>query len=302
MKQLTVLILTFNEEIHIQRAIESARQIADDVIVIDSYSTDRTLSIASEMRAKILQNVFLNHATQLQWALDNSDIKSEWIMRIDADEYLTTELIAELKNKLPTLDESISGIIFKRQVHFMGQWIRHGGYYPISLMRAWRNGHADIEQRLMDEHMVLKQGKAIRFDHDIVDENLNTLTWWISKHNTYASREAVVLLNQKHQFLPGELHQTERRIVKQALVKRWLKNNLYVKLPLFLRAFLYFNYRYWIKLGFLDGRKGLIWHFLQGLWYRFLVDAKIFQIQWKAQKQGKSITQVIEEEFKIKTI
>ena len=297
MRDLTVLILTYNEEIHIARAIGTALEVADKVIVVDSFSTDKTVEIASGMGAKVLQNPFVSQAAQFKWAIDNTDISSSWIMRMDADEYITPALISELNAKLPVLDGGISGIVLKRQVHFMGQWIRHGGYYPIRLLRVWRNGHAEIEQRLMDEHMVLKEGKTVNFDHDIIDENLNTLTWWISKHNTYASREAVVLLNQKHRFLPGELHQTEKRIVKQAVVKRWIKNNLYVKLPLFLRVFLYFNYRYWIKLGFLDGRRGLIWHFLQGLWYRFLVDAKIFQVQWLARKNGKTIQQVINEEF-----
>jgi glycosyltransferase involved in cell wall biosynthesis len=297
---LTVIILTFNEQLHIRRCIESALRVAREVVVVDSISTDNTLDIAREMNARVFTNPFVNQAKQFQWAMENGRITTGWTMRMDADEYLTDELIAEIVNELQGLDQDISGVVLKRQVHFMGQWIRHGGYYPIHLLRIWRTGHAGIEQRWMDEHTFLTQGSSVTFKHDFVDDNLNSLSWWTAKHNDYATREAVDILNKKYQFLDTEGMPDGNVNAAQAVSKRWYKNNLYLRLPLFLRAFLYFQFRYWIKLGFLDGRKGLVWHFLQAFWYRFLVDAKILQIEWWAKTENKSVRTIIEEKFNFK--
>lgn len=300
MSDLTIIILTFNEELHIKRAIESAKRVAREVIIVDSYSTDRTLEIASSMEARILQNPFVNQARQFQWAMEHGSILTGWTMRMDADEYLTEGLVNEITTRLPAMASDISGVILKRQVHFMGQWIRHGGYYPIHLLRIWRTGHAVIEQRWMDEHTVLTQGNSITFSHDFIDDNLNSLSWWTTKHNDYATREAIDVLNRKYAFINTGDVNTRVTNAKQAENKRWYKNNLYLKLPLFFRSFLYFQYRYWIRLGFLDGKRGLVWHFLQGFWYRFLVDAKILQIEWWAKEEQKSVPRILEEKFNVR--
>lgn len=299
MLDLTVIILTYNEELHIQRAMESVSGIAKEIKVVDSFSTDRTLAIAMEMGASILQHKFTNQANQLQWALDESQINTDWVLRLDADEYLTESLVDELAQNLPDVNQDVSGIIFKRRLHFMGKWIRHGGYYPVHLLRMWRHGHAAVEQRWMDEHMVLLQGTTVTFRHDIVDDNQNSLTWWTAKHNDYATREAAEYLNQKYHFMDSVTDLKSKSFAKQTGVKRWYKNNLYYKMPPFLRAFLYFQFRFWIRLGFLDGKKGLVWHFLQGFWYRFLVDAKIVQIEWWARTTHKSIKDILREKYNV---
>jgi glycosyltransferase involved in cell wall biosynthesis len=296
----TVIILTYNEELHIRRAIQSAKQIAKEVIIVDSFSNDQTISIAHELGARVLQNPFVNQAQQFQWAMENAGITTAWTMRMDADEYLTSGLIGEIKSRLPVIEENISGIVLKRQVHFMGQWIKYGGYYPIHIMRIWRTGHAVMEQRWMDEHTLLKQGTSVTFKHDFVDNNLNSLTWWTSKHNDYATREAVDILNRKYRFFEYHHGPDTNLDAGQVVSKRWYKNNLYLRMPLFFRAFLYFHFRFWIKLGFLDGRKGLVWHFLQAFWYRFLVDAKILQIVWWAKTENKPVRQIIEDNYKFK--
>lgn len=294
---LTVIILTYNERIHIRRVIESVMPVAVEVWIVDSYSEDDTLSIAESMGAKTIQHTFTNQASQFQWALENCEIRTSWILRMDADEYLTHTLIEEIMARLEVLPKEITGVVLKRQVHFMGKWIRHGGYYPVKLLRIWRTGMGRFEQRLMDEHVVLLEGKSIEFENDFIDENLNSLTWWTAKHNDYATREAIAILDYKFNFLPREEEIESKNYSEQTRVKRWYKNNIYLKLPLFIRCFLYFLFRFWIKLGFLDGRKGLIWHFLQGFWYRFLVDAKIYQIQMIAGKKNKSIHQVLVEDY-----
>lgn len=299
MQSLTVIILTHNESLHIRRVIASAVQVSDQILIVDSFSTDDTVEIAQALGARVVQHEFVNQAQQMQWAMDQDFIQTPWVMRMDADEYLTETLAQEIKSKLPTLPNEVSGVVLKRQVHFMGRWIKHGGYYPTSLLRIWRTGHAVIEQRWMDEHTILTQGTSIHFKHDFVDDNLNHLTWWTQKHNQYSTREAADILNRKYNLSSEHQGVTTPAGTKQAATKRWYKNNLYLRLPLFFRAFLYFQYRYWIKLGFLDGTKGLVWHFLQGFWYRFLVDAKLLQIEHWAKTENKSIREVLEERYQI---
>ena len=296
---LTTVILTHNESLHIRRVIASAVQVSDQILIVDSFSTDDTVEIAQALGARVVQHEFVNQAQQMQWAMDQDFIQTPWVMRMDADEYLTETLAQEIKSKLPTLPNEVSGVVLKRQVHFMGRWIKHGGYYPTSLLRIWRTGHAVIEQRWMDEHTILTQGTSIHFKHDFVDDNLNHLTWWTQKHNQYSTREAADILNRKYNLSTELQGVTTPAGTKQATTKRWYKNNLYLRLPLFFRAFLYFQYRYWIKLGFLDGTKGLVWHFLQGFWYRFLVDAKLLQIEHWATTENKSIREVLEERYQI---
>ena len=297
---LTVIILTYNEEIHLSRLLANIASLTRQVVVVDSFSSDKTVEIARYWGAVVYQNTFVNNAHQFQWALDHCNIDTEWVMKLDADEYLTEELLKEIHVKLPRLGPEVTGVYLKRQVHFMGAWIKYGGYYPITLLRIWRVGVGAMEQKWMDEHIKLSHGETVEFVNDFIDENLNNLSWWVEKHNKYATREAIEYLNGKYEFF--KVDAIDKDLKTQESVKRKLKDNYYNKLPLFFRAFIYFLYRYFFKLGFLDHKKGLIWHFLQGFWYRFLVDAKIYQIENLAKERGVSVRQVLESEFGIKII
>jgi len=197
------------------------------------------------------------------------------------------------------LNDKVSGLRMRRKVFFLGRWIKHGGYYPIWLLRIWRKGKANYEERWMDEHTKIKEGEILSLKNDIVDDNNKSLHWWIGKHNAYATREAIDILNLKYNFsgndsLGGALFKSQEQ------EKRWLKERVYLRMPLFIRAFLYFIYRYFIQFGFLDGREGLIWHFLQGFWYRFLIDAKIYEIYKKSGKDKNNIKKFIENNYCIK--
>lgn len=274
----SVIILTLNEEIHIERLLKNIANWADEVFIVDSFSTDKTLEIAKQYGVKIIQHKFENQAQQFNWALDNLEIKNEWVLRLDADEYLTIELKDEIAQVLTNADltrtnaEKIIGYYIKRRVYFMGRWIKHGGYYPTWLLRLFKKGKSRSEQREMDEHLVLLEGKAGKLKNDFIDDNKKNLTWWINKHNNYTLREVNAILNPKFQTLSLVLG-------GQAGHRRWFKENFYYRMPMFFRACLYFCYRYFFRLGFLDGKEGLIFHFLQGFWYRFLVDAKLYEIK-----------------------
>ena len=275
--RLSVIVLTYNEELHIERCISKLRTFASNIYVVDSFSTDGTVSIAESLGATVLQNEWVNYGHQFQWALDNCLIKTEWVMRVDADEYSTPELIDEIINRLPTLDSAVSGVLVNLGWCFLGRLIRHGGRYPVPLLRIWRTGKAHIEQRWMDEHLVLDEGETVRFKGAHIDHNLNKVGWFIEKHNNYATREMVDIINQKYHLFQQDT--TLANNAQQAKYKRVLKESIYNKLPIFVRPTLYFMYRYFVRLGFLDGKEGFAYHFMQGYWYRCLIDIKVYEAE-----------------------
>lgn len=294
---LSVVILTFNEEQHIERCIKSVLTFANEVFVIDSFSSDKTIEIAESLGAKVYQNAWKNYATQFNWGLKNCPIKTQWVMRLDADEFVMPALAEEIKLNLNSIENDVTGIYVKRRVYFMDKWIKHGGYYPIWLLRIWQHKKGYCEERWMDEHVKVSPGKSIHFRNDIVDHNLNGITLWTQKHNGYATREAVDILNNIYSFLTYD-DIAPKFFGSQSQRKRWLKLK-YSQMPLFLRPFLYFIYRYFFQLGILDGKPGLVWHFLQGFWYRFLVDAKIYEIYFKSGKKREVILQLLKNEYSI---
>ena len=295
---LSVIVLTYNEELHIERCVKSLQSFATEIFIVDSFSTDKTVQIAENLGAKVYQNKWLNnHSVQFNWGLANCPIKTEWVMRVDADEYVMPDLANEIRCKLDNMKDDVAGIYLKRRVYFMGKWIKHGGCYPIELLRIWRHGKGFCEDRWMDEHIKLIEGKSIKLEHDFVDHNLKSLSAWVDKHNYYATRESADLLNMIYGFKKDD--DVEPIFSgSQAQRKRWLKIK-YSKMPLFIRPFLYFQYRYFIRLGFLDGKQGLVWCFLQGFWYRFLVDSKLYEIYLKTGKDQKKILSCLQNEYDI---
>lgn len=276
---ITVIILTYNEERHIARAIASILPISKYVFVIDSFSTDKTVEIAKNCGAQVLLNKFINQAKQFNWALENVHIETKWVMRLDADEIIESDLVQEIKTKLPILHNDIVGINLKRKHIFMNRWVRYGGRYPLKILRIWRQGHGKIEDRWMDEHTLVWGGSITTFEGGFSDHNLNNLTFFIEKHNKYATREAIDVLNQKLNLFPRTHKLNINNSSIQLSFKRLIKENVYNKLPFTLSSTLYFLWRYIFKLGFLDGRSGLVYHFLQGWWYHFLVGAKIMELE-----------------------
>lgn len=283
---ITVIILTFNEEIHIERCLVRAKPMADRLIIIDSHSTDRTTEIARDMGAEVFQRPFKHQADQFQWALENCDIKTDWVLRVDADEYFEEAAIVEINEQLKGLPADVTGIEFKRKFFFMGRWIKYGGYYPTVLTRLWRTGHGYVEQRWMDEHVVLRDGRSQMFSRgDLVDENLSGVAAWTAKHNRYATRQMVDFVNREHNMfaIDKELDQHGH---KRARWRRFLRNKVFGRAPLYLRSFLLFFYRYILHLGFLDGKAGLVFHTLHGFWFFMLIDANIDEARTYIHQHG----------------
>lgn len=283
-EEISTIILTYNEEQHIERCILSAKKYSNNIIVIDSFSEDKTVEIAKSLGAKVLQNQFINYSKQFAWALENVSIQTEWILRLDADEYLEDKLIDEIKIKLKNLPKEITGVNFKRKHIFLNKWIKFGGRYPLVLLRLWRSGKGYIEERWMDEHIILKEGKVITLKGSFCDHNLKTLNFFVKKHNWYADREALDVIVNRFKLI----NQKNEINFKNSSLKTWLtriiKESIYNKLPFGISPIMYFLYRYIILLGILDGKEGLVYHFLQGFWYRLLIDAKIMEYSREINK------------------
>ena len=298
--KITAIILTYNEEIHLARCINSILQLTKDIVVIDSYSTDKTLEIAKNFGAKVLQRAWENnHSKQLNWGLSQLPLDTDWVIRIDADETLTPKLIKQIQNASINLDENVNGISFNRKIQYRGQLLRFGGVGSNQVMRLFRFGHGRSESRMMDEHIKVV-GKTFHLNCSIIDANLNTISWWIDKHNNYASREAVDLLNLKYQF--QAINSIAGADLKSSSIswKRWIKEKIYVRLPTGSRALIYFLYRFIILAGFLDGKIGSQFHFFQAFWYRFLVDIKVDEVEYDIKNKKLTIQESIKKNLGIK--
>lgn len=287
------IILTLDEEQHIGRCIDSLGGQCASVTVIDSGSKDRTVGIARERGAEVLSNPFVTHAGQVNFAIDQLAGRGGWLLRIDADEVLDADSRQTLTEAVAEATPEVAGLLVQRRIHFLGRRIRHGAIEPSWQLRLWRNGAGRCEQRWMDEHIRVA-GRVARSGIVLSDINLNSLSWWTAKHNSYASREAIDQLNRKYGFMSLE-GIAEGGASPQAKRRRLLKEQVYGRVPPGARALLYFLYRYLFRLGFLDGRAGWYFHLLQGFWYRTLVDAKVEEIEARAAAGGLSIIEAIRE-------
>lgn len=285
--KISAIILTSNEQIHLERCLDSLAGVVTEILVIDCFSSDSTPDIAIRKGARFIQREWINYATQFNWALSQINSETNWVLRIDADEIISSALAKEIKEKILTVKEDVDGIYLSRRMVFQSHCIKYGGLFPLKVIRLFRYGRGECENRWMDEHIKVK-GNTIEFHGEIIDHNLNSLTWWTDKHNKYASREAVDLLNLEFKFMN---HDTVANLSdwKQPGLKRWIKERIYARLPSSLRSLLYFSYRYFFRLGFLDGQSGATFHFLQGFWYRFLVDAKISEVKRFSREKNVNI-------------
>ena len=270
---LTVILVARDEEVHLERCLKNIVPHTDHVIVVEWGSVDRTVEIAKRFGANVVHHEFINQADQFNWALDHISVETEWILRLDGDEYCTEELWTEIGDRIESASPEITGFYMKRRAYFMGRWMRHGGHYPAWFLRVFRKGKAKYEEREMDEHLVLLKGAPGFLRNDFVDWNLKGLADWTAKHNGYSTREVRARLREAEEGIDitGSAGQAAR--------KKWLKQHVYGRLPLFIRPFLYFTYRYFFRLGFLDGVPGFVFHVLQGFWHQFLIDAKLYEIR-----------------------
>ena len=290
---LSVVVLTYNEERNLPDCLESVTGWAEKVFVVDSGSTDRTVEIAKAYGAKVATHPFESHAKQWNWALRNLPISMEWILALDADQRVTAELrdeISKLVNGKGAANGGPAGCFIKRRQIFRGKWIKHGGYYPKYLLKLFRRSEAWADENDLVDHHFRVQGEVAKLRHDIIEDNRNEadISVWVEKHNRYAALQAREEINQAQNKSHGVLRASLWGSPDQRVF--WLKN-IWNRLPIYVRPFLYFLYRYVFRVGFLDGKEGFIFHFLQAFWYRLLVDIKLEELRREAsglRREGES--------------
>lgn len=268
--QISAIVLTLNEEKNLPDCLSSLRGVADEVFVVDSGSTDGTREIAARYGAKVVEHPFENYSSQRNWAIDNLPIASDWVLHLDADERLTPALADEIRLRLPKVPADIAGFLLRKRTIFLGRWIRHGGHYPSYHLRLFRRGRGRCEDRLYDQHFLV-DGTVDRLSNDYLDVLTPDLDRWTERHLAWAKLEAEEISHARDAKDRVQSRASGTPIER----RRWQRERLYGQFPLFIRPFLYFIYRYFVRLGFLDGKEGLIFHFLQGCWFRFMVDVGI---------------------------
>lgn len=293
LSQFSIIILTFNEEKNLPACLDSLAGINAPVFAVDSFSTDHTLDILERYAIQYVQHPFEHYAQQRNWAQEHNPFDTEWVLHLDAGERLTPELANWLQLTFkPTA--SCDGYMFSRKTLFFDRWIRHGGHYPNYHLRLYRKALGHCEAKIYDQHFVC-EGKTeiVKAGADIIDTVADNLQDFTLSHSRWALFEAVEVLAVRQQTGEVRMRFFGTPIERQ----RWLKNKLFQRAPLFLRGLLYFIYRYIIRLGFLDGQVGLVFHFLQGFWFRFMVDAMVVELRLKMKKEQKPLQQIIEEHY-----
>jgi glycosyltransferase involved in cell wall biosynthesis len=272
----SVVVLTFNAETTIGATLESVRALSDDIHVVDSYSSDRTLEIVRAAGAQVVQHPFENYGAQRNWAIATLPLKHPWQIHLDADERVSPELAAELRALFAAGPPAeIAGYYIARLVHFHGRPLRHGGMYPIYHMRLFRSGRGRCEARKYDQHFLV-DGPSAQLRHPMIDDIRMSFGEWTTRHNRWADAEVDEILAPGRDVIGAG---GDTPVARKRAQRGW-----YYRAPLFLRAFLLFFYRYVLRGGFLDGKEGLIFHVLQGLWFRFLIDAKLYERRKAAQR------------------
>ncbi len=266
----SVVILTYNSDLSIAETLRSVLALTDDIHVVDSFSQDRTVEIARGLGATVTEHAFENYGAQRNWAIDTLPVRHGWQLHLDADERLTPALLAEIL-ALPE-DPPESGFILPRLSMFLGREIRHGAFYPTWHMRLFRNGLGRCEMRKYDQHFYVLSGATRQLKGDMIDDLRMPLTEWTFRHNRWADAE----VEQQTSGSAGE-ERVDAKASGNVIERKRHLRKLYNDAPLFVRPFGLFFYRYILRLGFLDGKEGLIFFVLQTFWFRFLIDAKTYE-------------------------
>jgi len=269
-----VILLSFNSEDTLGATLASARRVSDEIFVVDSFSQDRTAELARSLGATVVLHPFEHYGAQRNWAIDNLPITRPWQLHLDADEWMDDQLVAAIE-ALPDNPEH-AGYFLPRYLRFLGRVLRHGGMSPTWHLRLFRTGAGRCEDRKYDQHFLLKSGTSGQLPGMMIDDIRMALSEWTARHNRWADGEVDELdcVGPQGRLRPDAFGNPAQR-------KRFLRQG-YDRMPLFVRPFLLFFYRYFLRLGFLDGTEGFIFWVLQTFWFRFLVDAKMWERRRRA--------------------
>jgi glycosyltransferase involved in cell wall biosynthesis len=270
----SVIVLTFNEGANLEACLSAVRNWAPEIFVVDSGSTDNTLQIAESHGALIFKHPFESHARQWEWALSNLPLHGDWILGLDADQVVSPELAREIQTLDSPRFREVDGIYLNRRQIFRNQWIRHGGYYPKYLLKMFRPGRAITDENDLVDHHFHVSGPVAKLKYDLIEANRkeDDISFWIEKHNRYAKKLALEEFRRRQGQRPDPIRAAWLGNPDQRTLRM---KKLWLHMPLYLRPFIYFFYRYFLRLGFLDGREGAIFHFMHAFWFRLLVDINL---------------------------
>ncbi len=275
---LTVIVTTRNEELNIERSLASVHGFADQVFVLDSESGDRTVEIARRYADEVRQLAY-EHGRIIpwifQWGLDNLPIRNDWVLILEADQALTPALRAEIAALLARGEVREDGFYIRRRQIFRGRPLRFGGYGSKLLLKLFRRGRGELDPAEQDTRVYVR-GAVGRLRAPLEEWNRkeDSILFYLEKHLRYAEAFAREELARRRGLAwkrrPRLFGTPDERVL-------WLKT-VYYRLPLFVRPALYFVYRYVLLLGFLDGRNGFLFHFLQAFWFRLVVDVRLQEL------------------------
>jgi glycosyltransferase involved in cell wall biosynthesis len=275
---LSLIVLTWNEEANLPQCLRSFAPLEVDMFVVDSGSTDGTKDEARRSGARIFEHPFETHALQWAWALENLPLRTDWVIALDADQSLTPELADELRSIFSNpVPEEIQGFYTNRRQIFRGRWLKHGGYYPKYLLKIFRRNAVSFDRSDIAEHHFYVLVKTAKLRNDIVEDNKkeNDITFWIQKHNRYAT---LVAAEEHQKRLHGATAPLRASAFGSPDARTLLKKRWWLGLPLYVRPILFFLYRYIVQFGWMDGKEGFLFHFLHALWFRILVDIKVEEL------------------------
>jgi glycosyltransferase involved in cell wall biosynthesis len=263
--QVSALIFTLNEEIHLPACLDSLAW-CDDVVVVDSFSSDRTVDMCRERGVRVFQRRFDGFGTQRNWALSNASPRNPWVLILDADERVPPEMVRELSERLPGVPPEVGAFRVARRFYFWGRWLRYSSLYPSYVVRLCRAGRVSYANRGHAETQDV-DGATWQLETDLIDENRKGLGEWFSRQNRYSGSEAEFELAQE--ALPWRFTELANAdpLRRRAALKR-----LAASVPG--RPFWYFLYSYVVRGGFLDGAHGLVFCLLKSMYQWMIVIKK----------------------------
>ena len=282
-----VLVTTRNEEANVERCLQSVHGFVRQIFVLDSESTDRTVEIARRYGAEVASLPY-EHGRIIpwifQWGLDHLPIESEWVLILEADQAVTPRLHGELVRLFSRAAIPENGFYIRRRQIFRGKPIRFGGYGRKHLLKLFRRGAGELDPVEQDTRVYVR-GPVGKLEAPLEEWNKKeeAILFYLEKHLRYAEAFAQEERKRRREKLPFKGAQRLLGTPDERIL--WLKS-FYYRLPLFLRPFLYFTFRYFLLLGFLDGRNGFLFHFLQAFWFRLVVDVRLSELRGQEAPRG----------------
>ena len=254
----------------------SALNFFDDILVVDDFSEDNTADIATRSGARVLSHAMKDFADQRNWAMENGNLKYDWVMHLDADEVLTPELINEISERLETADGDLAGFFVARKTMLGNRWLRYSATYPAWVLRLVHRERMKYAQVGHGEKLGSAKGRMEYLKNPFLHYNFSKgWTDWFDRHNRYSSLEAKNLIEQASKLGFFNLFSSDPDIRRRAL------RVVSYRLPF--RPWLRFFYVYFLRLGFLDGKSGLTFTVLQSI-YEYMICLKVKELKRKGQK------------------